>query len=94
VKRSTERILTTHVGSLVRPPAILEQILNRVARRPVDELAFAGLLREAVREVVRLQAEVGIDIPSDGEFSKPSFTGYVVERLAGLQAAPPMQATT
>jgi len=84
MKRSTERILTTHVGSLVRPPAILESILNRAAGREVDEDAFERLVSEGVREVVRKQAEVGVDIPSDGEYSKPNFFGYATERLEGL----------
>src|SRR5207248_6439626 len=84
VKRSTERILTTHVGSLVRPPAILESILNRAAGRDVDEDAFERLVSGGVRGGVRKQAEVGIDIPSDGEFSKPNFFGYATERLEGL----------
>jgi 5-methyltetrahydropteroyltriglutamate--homocysteine methyltransferase len=85
MKRSTHRILTTHVGSLVRPPAILESILAQVSGKPVDQDAFASLVQEGVRDVVRKQAEVGIDIPSDGEYSKPSFAGYVTERLQGLE---------
>jgi 5-methyltetrahydropteroyltriglutamate--homocysteine methyltransferase len=85
MKRSTHRILTTHVGSLVRPAAILENILAQVSGKPVDEAAFGTLVRDSVKEVVRKQAEVGIDIPSDGEYSKPSFAGYVTERLQGLE---------
>jgi 5-methyltetrahydropteroyltriglutamate--homocysteine methyltransferase len=87
MKRSTQRILTTHVGSLVRPAAILETILARVSGNPVDEGAFDKLVRDGVKEVVRKQSEVGIDIPSDGEYSKPSFAGYVTERLQGLETA-------
>jgi 5-methyltetrahydropteroyltriglutamate--homocysteine methyltransferase len=85
MKRSTERVLTTHVGSLVRPPEILRHIIAKVRHEPVDEEAFAKSVRDGVREVVRKQAEVGIDIPSDGEYSKPSFAGYITERLAGLE---------
>jgi 5-methyltetrahydropteroyltriglutamate--homocysteine methyltransferase len=85
MKRSTHRILTTHVGSLVRPPAILESILAQVSGKPVDADAFAAQVRDGVKDVVRMQAEVGIDIPSDGEYSKPSFAGYVTERLQGLE---------
>ena len=81
MRRSTERILTTHVGSLVRPPDVLEDILKKVAGKPVDEAAFQAKVRKGVAEVVRKQAEIGIDIPSDGEFSKPTFTSYVAERL-------------
>jgi 5-methyltetrahydropteroyltriglutamate--homocysteine methyltransferase len=84
MKRSTERILTTHVGSLVRPPEILEAILTRAAGREADENAFEQMVSDGVCQVVRKQAEVGIDIPSDGEFSKPNFFGYATERLDGL----------
>jgi 5-methyltetrahydropteroyltriglutamate--homocysteine methyltransferase len=89
VKRSTDRILTTHVGSLVRPPDVLQDILLKVAGMPVDEAAFQAKVARGVKEVVAKQAEVGIDIPSDGEFSKPTFTSYVAERLAGLGDVPP-----
>jgi 5-methyltetrahydropteroyltriglutamate--homocysteine methyltransferase len=84
MKRSTERILTTHVGSLVRPPEILEAILTRAAGREVDEDAFEQMVNDGVCQVVRKQADVGIDVPSDGEFSKPNFFGYATERLSGL----------
>jgi 5-methyltetrahydropteroyltriglutamate--homocysteine methyltransferase len=84
MKRSTERILTTHVGSLVRPPEILEAILTRAAGREADENAFEQMVSDGVCQVVRKQVEVGIDIPSDGEFSKPNFFGYATERLDGL----------
>ncbi len=88
MRRSTERILTTHVGSLVRPPDVLEDILKKVAGKPVDEAAFQAKVRKGVAEVVRKQAEIGVDIPSDGEFSKPTFTSYVAERLSGLGSTP------
>jgi 5-methyltetrahydropteroyltriglutamate--homocysteine methyltransferase len=88
VKRSTDRILTTHVGSLVRPPEILELILQKVTGRGFDEAEFEKRVTAGVKDVVRRQAEVGIDIPSDGEFSKPSFSGYINERLAGLEPRP------
>src|SRR5215212_1368576 len=86
MKRSTHRILTTHVGSLTRPPEVLEGILKKVSGQPRDEAAFAEAVRKGVQENVRMQAEVGIDIPSDGEIGKPSFAGYITERLGGLQA--------
>ena len=85
MKRSTDRILTTHVGSLVRPADVLESILTKVSGQPIDEAAFAAMVREGVKENVRKQAEVGIDVPSDGEVSKSSFSGYVTERLGGLR---------
>jgi 5-methyltetrahydropteroyltriglutamate--homocysteine methyltransferase len=89
VKRSTQRILTTHVGSLVRPPEILRIILDKVSRKPYDEAAFEAAVRAGVKDVVRKQAEVGVDIPSDGEFSKPGFAQYINERLGGLQSSVP-----
>jgi 5-methyltetrahydropteroyltriglutamate--homocysteine methyltransferase len=88
MKRSTDRILTTHVGSLVRPPEVLKHIIAKVKHQPVDDEAFARDVRDGVKDVVRKQAEVGIDIPSDGEFSKHSFSGYVTERLAGVETRP------
>ena len=86
MKRSTDRILTTHVGSLTRSAEVLEGILKKVSGQPRDEAAFAEHVRKGVHENVRMQAEVGIDIPSDGEVGKPSFAGYVTERLGGLTA--------
>ena len=89
MKRSSQRILTTHVGSLVRPPEILRIILNKVSHKPYDERAFESAVREGVKDVVRKQAEVGIDVPSDGEFSKPGFSQYINERLGGLESSVP-----
>jgi 5-methyltetrahydropteroyltriglutamate--homocysteine methyltransferase len=83
-----ERILTTHVGSLVRPAALLEMVIDGVAGNPVDQDEFETLVAESVKYVVAKQAEVGIDIPSDGEFSKPDFHNYIVERLGGLKVLP------
>ncbi len=88
MKRSTDRILTTHVGSLVRPPEVLEDILLTVAGKTVDAAKFQEKVKAGVSAVVRKQAEIGIDIPSDGEFSKPTFTSYVSERLGGLGPTP------
>jgi len=83
-----ERILTTHVGSLVRPAAILEMIIDQLVGEPFDQQAFDALVARCVKDVVAKQAEVGIDIPSDGEFSKPDFHNYVVGRLGGLEVQP------
>ena len=83
-----ERILTTHVGSLVRPPELLDMVIDRVAGQEVDEARFETVLTRSIADVVRRQAEVGIDIPSDGEFSKPDFHSYVVGRLGGLDTRP------
>src|SRR4051812_20826773 len=85
MKRSTDRILTTHVGSLCRPPDVLEGILTKVSGQPRDEAAFNEQVRKGVIENVRMQAEVGVDIPSDGEVGRPSFAGYITERLGGLE---------
>jgi 5-methyltetrahydropteroyltriglutamate--homocysteine methyltransferase len=85
-------ILTTHVGSLIRPPALLEFIRARQSRQPYDEAAYQRTLAESVREVVRRQAEAGIDVPSDGEFGKAiSWSQYALERLSGFERrqAPP-----
>ena len=84
------RLLTTHVGSLVRPPPLLEYIRARQKRAPYDEAAYQRCLADAVREVVRRQAEIGIDIPSDGEFGKSiSWSQYALERLSGFERRPP-----
>src|SRR6059058_425909 len=84
-----ERILTTHVGSLIRPPALLEFIGARQKREPYDQAAYQRCLAESVKEVVRRQAQVGIDIPSDGEFGKSiSWSQYALERLSGFERRP------
>ena len=83
------RILTTHVGSLIRPPALLEFIRARQKRAPYDESAYQGCLADAVKEVVRRQVEAGIDLPSDGEFGKAiSWSQYALERLSGFERRP------
>jgi len=86
VKRSTTRILTTHTGSLVRPPQLLEFARRRQAGEPIDELAFKKTLKDAVHHVVRQQVVAGIDIPNDGEFGKStSWSLYVLKRLSGFE---------
>jgi 5-methyltetrahydropteroyltriglutamate--homocysteine methyltransferase len=85
MKRSTERILTTHVGSLARPHPLLELMRSRVAGQPYDEAEFARQSREAVKDAVQQQAAAGIDVVSDGEQSKAGFLGYISERLSGLE---------
>ena len=67
---SADRILTTHVGSLIRPPKLIEFWRAIEDRKPYDEAAFEACLTESVAEVVRQQADAGIDIVSDGEFGK------------------------
>ncbi len=85
MKRSTDRILVTHVGSLVRPVPLREAMAARDRGAPVDAAAFDKFLADSVAEVVRLQAEAGVDIPSDGEFGKLGWTSYVTTRLTGLE---------
>lgn len=85
MKRSTERILTTHAGSLPRPADLLEMIQARAQGRPHDQEAFATRVRSAVADSARRQAEVGLDIVDDGEMGKPGFIPYVNERLAGFE---------
>ncbi|HEY7067768.1 MAG TPA: cobalamin-independent methionine synthase II family protein [Chloroflexota bacterium] len=84
MKRSTDRILTTHVGSLPRPPDLKEMVNAKAAGQPIDEQALAQRIRDAVREVVRKQVETGIDVVNDGELSKTNFTNYARERIAGF----------
>ena len=89
MKRSTDRILTTHVGSLIRPDALLKFVAEKEAGKRYDEDAYAKCLRESVAEVVRQQADVGIDIVSDGEFSKGgNWAFYVHKRLSGISVRP------
>jgi len=84
-----DRILTTHVGSLVRPPKLVAFWRLIEAGKPYDEAAFEACLTESVAEVVRQQAEVGVDIVSDGEFSKGvNWAFYVHKRLTGLSVRP------
>src|SRR6266403_903929 len=89
MRRSTERILTTHVGSLIRPAPLLQFIGAKQRRQPYDERAYQDCLRNSVSEIVARQAEVGIDTPSDGEFGKSiSWSQYALERLSGFERRP------
>lgn len=88
MKRSTDRILTTHVGSLIRPPEIMEFMRARTNNQSYDEKSFAKSLQSAVAQVVRQQAEIGIDVISDGEFGKTGFAAYIGERLTGFEQKP------
>ena len=84
MKRSTDRILTTHTGSLPRPQALVDLMFAKEEGHPVDADLLAKRVEESVREVVLHQKEVGIDVVSDGEMSKPSYATYVTERLTGF----------
>mgnify|MGYP001484199409 CR=1 FL=1 len=88
MNHSTERILTTHVGSLARADSLIPLLRLREQGQPYDCDALARLVGEAVADVVRKQVEAGIDIVTDGEQGKSSFYGYVVERFGGFQRKP------
>ncbi|MFL6799281.1 MAG: cobalamin-independent methionine synthase II family protein [Xanthobacteraceae bacterium] len=89
MKRSSDRILTTHVGSLIRPKPLLELMRARQAGKPIDEAAYQSCLTQSVTEVVRHQADAGVDVVSDGEFGKSiSWSQYVLERLSGFERRP------
>ena len=86
MKRSTDRILTTHVGSLIRPPEVREFLRAINRGEVIDETAQTRVLRDAVSQVVKQQVETGIDIVSDGEFGKTiSWSQYILERLGGFE---------
>jgi 5-methyltetrahydropteroyltriglutamate--homocysteine methyltransferase len=85
MKRSTDRILTSHAGSLVRPLDLLEMMREKINGRPYDKAAWDARVKSAVTEIVQQQADAGIDIPSDGELSKPMFADYIADRLNGFE---------
>jgi 5-methyltetrahydropteroyltriglutamate--homocysteine methyltransferase len=85
MKQSTDRILTTHVGSLARPHSLLDIMKEREHDRPYDAQELDREIAEAVKDRVRKQVESGIDIVADGEMSKVSFLGYVKDRLGGFE---------
>jgi len=87
VKRSTERILTTHTGSLPRPEELMRVMFAKEEGVPVDAAALAARIRAAVADVVGKQVAAGIDVVNDGEYSKPSYATYVKDRLAGFGGA-------
>src|SRR5919109_2343590 len=88
MQRSTERILTTHAGSLPRPDDLRDMLVAKDEGQPYDQARFATRLRSAVAEVVRLQTAAGLDIINDGEISKRSFSTYARERLSGFEERP------
>ncbi len=90
MRRSTDRILTTHVGSLPRTQAVTTVLFARAAGQP-DDPGAAATIAEAVKEVVRRQVAVGIDVVSDGEMSKISYATYVSERLSGFDGDTPRE---
>jgi len=83
------RIVTTHVGSLPRPSSLSAMLFARTQKQPFDATAFADELRTGVQAIVHQQSELGIDVVSDGEFSKISFQYYVTDRLGGIEPIKP-----
>ena len=84
MKRSTDRFLTTHTGSLPRPDDLIRTMYAKEEGVPVDRAALDARIRAAVEETVRKQAEAGVDLVNDGEMSKPSYATYVKDRLSGF----------
>ena len=85
MQRSSDRILTTHVGSLPRPADLHAMTIARRNGDKFDEAAYQARVRKAVSDIVRKQVDIGIDIVDDGEMSKPSFITYINERLSGFE---------
>jgi 5-methyltetrahydropteroyltriglutamate--homocysteine methyltransferase len=89
MKRSTDRILTSHVGSLIRPADLLEFLSAKQGGRSFDQKAHDACLTRTVTTVVQEQADAGIDVVSDGEFGKAiSWSQYALERLSGFERRP------
>src|SRR5438552_13945862 len=86
MKLSTDRILTTHVRSLPRPPDLLAFLEARETSRELDQIAFDSCLSAAVDDIVQKQVAAGIDVVCDGELGKISYTFYVRHRLSGITA--------
>ncbi|HEY4370400.1 MAG TPA: cobalamin-independent methionine synthase II family protein [Burkholderiales bacterium] len=84
MKRSTERFLTTHTGSLPRPADLIDMMFAKESGIPVEPHALAARIKSAVAEVVALQTKAGVDLVNDGEMSKPSYATYIKDRLAGF----------
>ena len=84
MKHSDDRILTTHVGSIIRPEALLA-LGSQKGGPPKDPAGYAAALRDGVKEVVRKQVVAGIDIVNDGEYGKSSWANYVLERIKGFE---------
>jgi 5-methyltetrahydropteroyltriglutamate--homocysteine methyltransferase len=87
-QQNTNRIRTTHIGSLPRPHNLLDLMKAKLNNQPYDEKAYHATLAKAVKDSVRKQVECGIDFVTDGEFSKPGFFTYIQERLEGYEARP------
>ena len=84
MQRSTTRFLTTHTGSLPRPDDLIRMMYAKEEGVPVEPQALAARVKAAVAEVVKKQADAGIDLINDGEMSKPSYATYIKDRLNGF----------
>src|SRR5262249_59125954 len=89
IDEGQRRIVTTHVGSPPRPDSLSAKLFARMTGQPCDAQAFSAELRDSVRGIVERQSELGIDVVSDGEFSKISFQYYVTDRLGGIEPITP-----
>ncbi|MBV8771144.1 MAG: cobalamin-independent methionine synthase II family protein [Deltaproteobacteria bacterium] len=87
MKRSTDRILTTHTGSLPRPDDLLSMLQHKESGEAFDPAALATRVKSAVAETVRQQMNAGIDIVNDGEMGKPSYSTYVKDRMSGFEGS-------
>lgn len=85
MKQSSQRILTTHTGSLPRPNDLQQMLYAKERGEQVDQVAFETKVQEAVQAVVRRQVACGIDVVNDGEMSKISYSTYVKDRLTGFE---------
>lgn len=88
MKRSTDRILTTHAGSLPQPDDLREMLAAKNTGKAYDEEAFARRVRSAISDVVKKQTRCGLDVVNDGELGKPNFSRYAAERLSGFVERP------
>ena len=88
VQQNTDRIQTTHIGSLPRPHAVLDLMKAKFSGQPYDQKTYDATIAKAVADGVRKQVECGIDFVTDGEFSKPGFFTYIQERLDGFESRP------
>ena len=88
IQQNTDHIQTTHIGSLPRPHDLLDLMKAKFAGQPYDQQKLDATITKSVADSVRKQVECGIEIISDGEFSKPGFFTYIQERLEGFESRP------
>src|SRR5258705_5732504 len=88
MKRSTDRILTTHTGSLPRPPDLVQTVEGHDQRELRANPVFESQVKRAITDVVLKQTQVGINVINDGEMSKRGFSRYITERVTGFDGPP------